>query len=142
MAARMGRDMASAVALDTSPATVLAAMRGTVVDARLSYPGVLHVEIRDSRGHLWRLATQDAKWSPTDPVELIGRSVERAEIDRESGRLRCRLSGDTTLDIESAPARDENDPPSWELISPAGLVLEFGPGFRWRISLADARVSR
>lgn len=31
------------------------------VDAKKAYPDVLHVEIRDSAGELWRLATQDAE---------------------------------------------------------------------------------
>ena len=34
-------------------------------------------------------------------------------------------------------ARTKDDPPDWELISPAGVVLEFGPGVRWQISGAD-----
>jgi hypothetical protein len=34
-----------------------------------------------------------------------------------------------------------DDPPNWELITPDGLVLEFGPGLRWQISGADTRVS-
>jgi len=49
---------------------VLRSMRGSVVAARLAYPDVLHVEIIDSSGGTWRLATQDAEWSPPDPSEL------------------------------------------------------------------------
>ena len=85
--------MATVVALDASPLNVLRSMRGSIVDARIAYPEVLHVEIKDSAGDLWRLATQDAEWSPSDPAELIGRSVEDADIDEETGELRCRLSG-------------------------------------------------
>jgi hypothetical protein len=50
---------------------------------------VLHVEIKDSAGELWHLATQDAEWSPTDPAALVGRSVDDADIDAETGELRC-----------------------------------------------------
>jgi hypothetical protein len=117
-------------------------MRGPIVDARIAYPDVLHVEVRDSRGGIWRLATQDAEWSPSDPAQLIGRSIDAADIDEESGELRCKLSDGSVLDIKPAAAETEDDPPYWELISPAGVVLEFGPGVRWQISGADAPASR
>jgi len=133
--------MATVVALDASPATVLASMRGSVIDARIAYPDVLHVEVRDSLGAVWRLATQDAEWSPADPAQLVGRSIEDASIDAESGDLRCTLSDGSLLDIKPAPLAAEDDPPYWELISPAGVVLEFGPGVRWQISSADAPVT-
>jgi hypothetical protein len=83
---------ATVVALDASPATVLRSMRGSIIAARIAYPDVLHVEVRDSLGALWRLATQDAEWSPSDPAQLVGRSIEDASIDGESGELRCTLS--------------------------------------------------
>jgi hypothetical protein len=52
--------MATVVALDASPETVLRSMRGPIIDARIAYPNVLHVEVRGSDGELWCLATQDA----------------------------------------------------------------------------------
>lgn len=130
--------MATVVALDASPVNVLRSMRGAIVDARIAHPDVLHVEIRDARGDLWRLATQDAEWSPTDPGQLIGRSVEDADIDEETGELRCRLSDGSTFDVKPAVAEAKDDPPNWELISPGGVALEFGPGVRWQISGAEA----
>lgn len=133
--------MATVVALDASPATVLRSMRGSIVDARIAHPDVLHVEVRDTSGGLWRLATQDAEFSPSDPAQLVGRSIEDAEIEETSGELRCRLSDGSVLDIRPAAAEAEDDPPYWELISPGGVVLEFGPGLRWQISSADAPAS-
>ena len=112
-------------------------MHGSIVDARIAYPDVLHVEVRDSRGELWRLATQDAEWSPSDPGQLVGRSIDDAAIDKETGELRCVLSDGSVLDVRPAAIEAEDDPPNWELISPAGIVLEFGPGFRWQFSSAD-----
>ncbi|HEX3392090.1 MAG TPA: hypothetical protein VHS55_05980 [Solirubrobacteraceae bacterium] len=129
--------MATVVALDASPTTVLRSMRGLIVDARIAYPDVLHVEVRDSHGELWRLATQDAEFSPADPAQLVGRSIEDASIDEKSGELLCRLSDGSSLDIKPASAEADDDPPYWDLISPAGIVLEFGPGVRWQISGAD-----
>lgn len=133
--------MASVIALDASPMNVLRSMRGTVVDARLAYPDVLHVEIRDSQGGLWRLATQDADWSPSDPAKLVGRAIEDADIDEETGELRCKLSDGSLLDVKPAAREADDDPPNWELNTPGGVVLEFGPGVRWQISSADAQVS-
>jgi hypothetical protein len=133
--------MATVVALDASPTSVLRSMRGAIVDARIAYPEVLHVEVRDSRGDLWRLATQDARWSPADPAQLVGRNIDDADIDEETGELRCKLSDGSALDIKPSATEAEDDPPSWELISPAGVVLEFGPGVRWQISSADLPAS-
>jgi hypothetical protein len=116
-------------------------MRGPIVDARAAYPDVLHVEVRDSAGELWRLATQDADWSPTDPAELVGKSIEDAVIDEETGELRCRLSGGSLLDVKPAAQEASDDPPNWELITPGGVLLEFGPGVRWQISSATDPVS-
>lgn len=103
--------MATAVALDASPLNVLRSMRGAIVDARIAYPEVLHVEIKDAAGELWRLATQDAEWSPADPAQLIGRSVEDADIDGETGELRCKLSDGSMLDVKPAAKEAEDDPP-------------------------------
>ncbi len=133
--------MTTAVALDASPLNVLRSMRGSIVDARIAYPQVLHVDIRDPAGELWRLVTQDAEWTPADPSELIGRSIQDAEIEEDSGELRCRLSDGSQLVVSPAQQEADDDPPNWELIAPDGLVLEFGPGMRWRIGSADARVS-
>jgi hypothetical protein len=133
--------MATVVALDASPATVLRSLRGSIVDARIAHPHVLHLEVRDSDGELWRLATQDAEFLPADPAQLVGRSIDGATIDESSGELRCELSDGSSLDIRPAATEADDDPPYWELISPAGVVLEFGPGVRWQISGADAPVA-
>jgi hypothetical protein len=120
---------------------MLRAMRGSIVDARVAYPDVLHVEVRDSHGDLWRLATQDAEWTPADPGGLIGRSIEDAAVDGETRELRCMLSDGSVLDVKPAAVEVEDDPPNWEVVSPSGVVLEFGPGMRWSISSADRPVS-
>ena len=126
------------VALDASPAKVLRSLAGSITAARLAYPQVLHVEVRDLHGGDWRLATQDADFSPADPAELIGREVQDAEIDSTTGELRVRLSPDGLLVITPGRQGAPDDPPNWELITPYGLALEFGPGMRWQISSADA----
>ncbi len=81
--------MPVAIALDSSPANVLPQFRGSIVAAQIAFPDVLHVEVRDAKGDLWKLATQDADWSPSDPRELTGRSIVRSGVDGASGDLRC-----------------------------------------------------
>lgn len=73
--------MTAAIALDTSPIKVVHALRGSIVDAHEAHPQALHLEIRDSEGGLWRLATQDADYSPSESKQLAGGTVERSEID-------------------------------------------------------------
>jgi hypothetical protein len=116
-------------------------MRGAIVDARLGYPEILQVEIKDSAGETWQFATQDADWTPTDPSELVGQRIEDAQIDEESGELRCKLSNGSLLDVKPARKEADDDPPNWELITPGGVLLEFGPGVRWQISSADEPTS-
>jgi hypothetical protein len=123
--------MATVVALDSSPVNVLRSMRGAIVD----------VEIEDSTGEAWQLATQDASWTPTDPSELVGQFIDDAQIDEESGELRRKLSDGSLLDVKSARKEADDDPPNWELITPGGVLLKFGPGIRWQISSADEPTS-
>ena len=129
--------MPVAIALDSSPANVLPEFRGPIVAAQVAFPDVLHVEVRDANGELWKLATQDARWSPEDPQALRGQSIMRAGLDPASGELRCDLSDGSMLVVASDAASAKDDPPSWELITPTGVVLEFGPGMRWQIASAD-----
>lgn len=129
------------VALDMSPASALLSMRGLIVDARLGYPQVLHVAIRDSADRLWEFATQDADWSPVDPQRLLDRSIEKAEIDAETGILRWKLSDGSLFEVRPGERGEKDDPPYWELLTPHRQVLAFGPGMHWQINEADAPVS-
>lgn len=128
--------MSTAIAFDVSPVSVLRSLRGPIVAARVAYPGVLHVEVCDSTGALWRLASQDAEYSPRDPSDLVGRSIDEASIEEGTGGLRCGLSDGSLLVLRPVGSQARNDPPSWELIAPSGLVLEFGPGLSWQITSA------
>lgn len=133
--------MTTAVALDSSPIKILRSLRGTITAARLAYPQVLHIDVRDTGGELWHLATQDADWQPEDPTVLVGQGIEDATIDPATGTLKCDLSGGSALLIIPTPQEADDDPPNWELISSEGLVLEFGPGLGWRVAGANDRVS-
>lgn len=97
--------MASVVALDASPVNVLRSLRGSIVDARVAYPDVLHVEVRDAGGDLWRLATQDAEWTPPDPGQLVGRSIDDVAVDGETGE--CIACSQTARCLTSSPLRSQ-----------------------------------
>jgi hypothetical protein len=133
--------MATSVALDTSPSTILRSLRGEIVDARIAYPEVLHVEVRDDQGELWRFATQDAEFTPSEPARLIGLTMNDAKVDPITAELRCDLSDGSQLIVEPGTEEAADDPPNWELITPDHLTLEFGPGLRWQIGSSDSRVS-
>jgi hypothetical protein len=126
--------MPVATGLDRSPANLLADFRGVVVAAEIAFPDVLHVEVRGNDERVWKLATQDARWSPKAPEKLIGRTVVEAVIDEPEGSLRCELSDGSELVVVPAAVEDKDDPPNWELITPDGVALEFGPGMRWQIA--------
>lgn len=115
----------------------LAGFRGLIVDARIAYPEVLHLDVRDDEGELWRFATQDARWSPSDPAELQAKTILDVQIDWATGELRCRLSEGSAFVVFPEPQEEADDPPSWELFTPDGQMLDFGPGMRWR--LVDAK---
>jgi hypothetical protein len=129
--------MTAVISPDASLEDVVHSLRGSIVAARPAYPDVLHVEVRDSRGDLWRLATQDAEWSPSDPAELLNRSVESAYLDADSGELCLQLSGDSSFRVVPAAQEADDDPPNWKLYTPNGLVMVFGPGGHWQFNRAD-----
>jgi hypothetical protein len=130
------------ITLEASPVNLLRLLRGSIVDAREAYPQVLHLDIRDPAGESWRLATQDAEYSPSDPTALVGLSVKDAKIDESTSELRLELGDGSSFVVRPERQEATDDPPNWELITPDGLALEFGPGVRWQISRADAAASR
>lgn len=129
--------MTMVVAEKESLASLLRSLRGEIVTARLGYPEVLHLNICDGAGNHWHLATQDAEWSPVDPADLVGQTIDSAEIDEESLELRCYLANGSIFAVQPAEQEAPDDPCNWELITPGGVALEYGPGPRWQISSAD-----
>ena len=132
--------MTIATAEKASLASLLRSLRGEIVTARLGYPEVLHLNIRDSDGDIWHLATQDAEWSPVDFAALTGKTIESSEIDEKTGELRCHLADDSVFVVQPAEQEAPDDPCNWELITPGGVALEYGPGPRWQIGDANAPV--
>jgi hypothetical protein len=116
---------------------MLGCFRGPIVDAHDAYPDVLHIEVCDADGGLWRFATQDATWSPTDPAAFLGRAIVGSSVDAHTGRLTCELSDGSQFVVIPAAQEAPDDPPNWELFTPDGRMLDFGPGMRWRLIEAN-----
>jgi hypothetical protein len=134
--------MTNRTAFDASPTTLLNSLSGEIVAARMAHPDVLHVEMRDVHGGRWRFATQDAEFNPSDPEQLVGARVSSVKIDPLTMELCFSFGEDPVLLVKPAPAAAEDDPSTWELITPDGLALEFGPGLRWQITPANTPVAR
>lgn len=139
MVARMvGQPMTTQIALSASPSSILRGFSGRLAGARRAYPDVLHLEIEDSRGRIWQFTTWDSSW-PDPLLELVGEPLQRAQIDKQNGVLRLYLGKGEGRDYGIVAEHPEHpdDPPNWELLTPDGLSLVFGPGFRWQVSRAD-----
>jgi hypothetical protein len=126
----------SIVIPDTSPAGLLARIRGPVRDARLTYPERARFEVMDAHGGLWLLATWEAEYSTADPEELNDKTVVRADLDDRSRVLTIGFSDGTSFKVTPIPDDDEDAIENWELFTPEGHVLRYGPWGRWHLSKA------
>jgi hypothetical protein len=140
LAARLERRKMAVLTPDTSPRDLLSRVRGKVEHARLTYPERVHLEVMDAAGGLWFLATWEADYSPGDPSELDGKSVVGTDLDEASGTLTVVFSDDTCFTV--VPIRDEEDDAieNWQLFTPDGFVLNYGPGERWVLKRASAPI--
>lgn len=121
---------------DTSPADLLACVRGPVTNARMTYPERIRVEVTDVGGDPWRLATWDVDYSPSDPEALIGRTVVDTSLDDLSGILILSFSDGTRFTVTPTPAGG-GDVEYWELFTPEALVLSYGPIGQWQLGTSD-----
>jgi hypothetical protein len=102
-------------------------LRGQVLDAGVTDSGVLEVEIGGPGDSRWRLIAENSDWSSVDLMGLKSLAVEAIELDPETDALRCRLSDGSLLDIRPLERKADDDPPSWRIEIPSGLVLKHGP---------------
>ncbi len=119
---------------DISPADLLARFRGPVLDARLTYPERVHFEVKDVHGGEWCLATWDADYLPSDPEVLHGKTVVSADLEDRSGTLSIGFSDGSAFRVIPDPYEPGDELEHWELFTPEGLVLHYGPGSRWRLA--------
>jgi hypothetical protein len=127
----------SAVALDKTPVDLLARFRGLVVGTRLPHSKRTYLEITDADGGTWRLVSWDATHSASHPGNNDGKTVLGATIDNRSGELAVSFSDGSSFNL--TPVQDDSDDAieNWELFTPEGLVLAYGPRGRWLLGQAD-----
>lgn len=121
---------------DTSPADLLARVRGPITTARVTYPERIRLEVADGEGDPWRLATWDVDYSPSDPEPLIGKIVVDTSLDDLSGTLILSFSDRTRFTATPTPDGGD-DVEYWELFTPEALVLTYGPIGQWQLGTAD-----
>lgn len=121
---------------DTSPAGLLKRYHGRVTVAARAYPDAIHLDLIDDEGGLWGLGTWDATYAPSDLTDLLGKTVRSADLDGRTGVLRLRFEDETSFEVTPAtPVDDEIE--NWELFTPDGLVLTYGPKGRWQLGNAS-----
>jgi hypothetical protein len=129
----------AAVTSDLSPAELLARFRGEIVCSRPAYPNVIQVHVRDARGDLWRFLTFEANYFPSDPHDFLGKNVVAADIDAPSGKVTIGFSDGSALIVVPFaldPAEVDESYESWQLFTPDGFVLNYGPGEHWLLKMA------
>ena len=125
----------SIVTPDTSPAGLLARLRGAVTDAHLTYPERIQVDVTDPEGGLWSLISWWADYFPSDPDQLQGKTVIDVDLDM-AGKVTVFFSDRSNFTITPAPDEEDDAIENWELFTPEGLVLEYGPRRRWHLGNA------
>jgi hypothetical protein len=126
----------SIVIPNTSPADLLARLRGSVKEARLTYPERVHLPVIDDQGDRWFLATWEASYLPADPEELNGKTVVSADLEDRSRVLAIGFSDGTSFTVTPIPDDDEGAIENWELFTPDDLLLTYGPWGRWHLGRA------
>ncbi len=125
----------SIVTPNTSPAGLLARVRGVVSDAHLTYPERIQVDVTDQTGRVWNLISWWADYSPTDPERLQGKTVVDIDLDA-TGKVTVVFSDRTDFSITPVPDNEDDAIENWELFTPEGLVLTYGPYGRWHLNNA------
>jgi hypothetical protein len=135
----MERRQMAIVIPDIFPTELLSRFRGPVTKAHPAYPETIQLQVTDAGGGEWWFVTWDSDYSPSDPDALAGKTVARADFDEPTGRLTIGFSDGSRFETEPAPQENEvpDDPAYWQLFTPDGLVLNWGPCRRWRITRAS-----
>lgn len=118
---------------DISPVELLGKFRGPITAANPAYPETIHLEVRDGEDGLWKFATHDAAYSPSDPEAFPGKTVVSADLEGPLGNLSIGFSDGTCFRVTVEPPDTEDDPVNWRLYTPDGFVLAWGPGVKWEL---------
>jgi hypothetical protein len=129
--------MAQVVISDTSPVDLLAALRGQIIESVPGYPEVLDLTLEDQDGNEWGFCTFDSEWFPSDPAVFLGKTITSADLDVPTGKLTFGFSDHSTLTVVPNPDVEDDDLENWQIFTPDGFVLNYGPGHRWRLKRAS-----
>lgn len=128
--------MPNSVIPDIPAAELLSRMRGPIIEACHGYPEVMLFKVKDAQGGVWWFSTFEANYSPTDPAELLGRTVVSANLKAGTANLTIGFSDGSTFEVTDSNEEPDHDLEAWSLSTPDGLVLSYGPGDRWKMMLA------
>jgi hypothetical protein len=121
----------SAVSLDITPVDVLARFRGHVVGTRLPHSKRTYLEVIDAEGGKWRLVTWRTTYSSTDAGENLGKTVVGVAIDDRTEALMISFSDGSSCSLTAIPDESEDALENWEIFTPDGFILAYGPRGRW-----------
>jgi hypothetical protein len=65
---------------------------------------------------------------------MDGKTVVHADFDSESGALTVHFTDETYFTLTPNQEDDDDAIEDWELFTPVGLVLTYGPKGRWQLS--------
>jgi hypothetical protein len=131
------RDWMNAVIPDISPATVLARFRGQVTGGRLTHSKRIYLEVDDANGGRWRLISWEADYTATFAGFPSAKRVTSADLDHDSGTLTVTFSDRASLTLAAIPDDADDAIENWELFTPEGMVLAYGPWGTWRFGGKD-----
>jgi hypothetical protein len=136
---------------------LLASASGTVVSARRGVADEVLLKVRGEGDQLWRVGSQASNWvlASSEAVlpgahadvgaidagltSLVGTGCRWLEVTRKLA-LVVVLDDERWLEIEADLADPDvrpDDPPYWEVFTPAGEVFSSGPGPVWRTASAN-----
>ncbi len=127
----------SAVSLDITPVHLLARFRGLVVGTRLPHSKRTYLEVIDAEGGKWRLVTWRTTYSSTDTGENKDKTVLSAAVDDRSGVLTINFSDESSCSLTPIPDESDDALENWEIFTPDGFILAYGPRGRWLWGRAD-----
>ncbi|HEX4729689.1 MAG TPA: hypothetical protein VH299_00370 [Solirubrobacterales bacterium] len=127
----------SAATLDTTPVNLLDRFRGLVVGTRLPHSKRTYLEVTEAEGGMWRLVSWYTTYSSTDTRDNFGKTVLSTALDDRSGILTVSFSDETSFTLTPIPDEAEDAVANWEIFTPEGLVLAYGPRGRWLLGRAD-----
>jgi hypothetical protein len=127
----------SAVELDIAPVDLLARFRGLVVGTRLPHSRRTYFEVIDEESGRWRLRTWRTTYSSTDSGDNQGKTIVGVAVDECSEALTISFSDESSCSVAPSPDYVDDDGENWELFTPDGLVLAYGPRGRWLLGRVD-----